>query len=59
LSPCKEESRRGKPRPSQEGSKDEEFVSTKSRVGEEMKLSYSPSRIKLVQIGKDHEIESI
>jgi hypothetical protein len=30
---------RGKLSPSQEGSKDEEFDSTKNRVGEEIKLS--------------------
>jgi hypothetical protein len=45
---------------SQEGSKDEEFGSTRNRVGEEIKLSYTPSRIKLgAQIDKDHEIESM
>jgi hypothetical protein len=48
------------PGPSQEGSKDEEFGSTENRVGEEIKLSLRPSRIKLgVQIDKDCEIESI
>jgi hypothetical protein len=51
---------RGKLSPSHEGSNDEEFGSIENRVGEEIKLSYSPSRIKLgVQIGKDREIESM
>jgi hypothetical protein len=60
LSLSKEESRLGKPRPSQEWSMDEEFGSTKNQVGEEIKLSESLSKIKLgVQIDKDHEIESI
>jgi hypothetical protein len=39
LSWSEEESRPGKPRASQEGSKDEEFGSTKNRVGEDIKLS--------------------
>jgi hypothetical protein len=39
LSLSKEESGRGEPRPSQEGSKDEEFGSTENQVREEIKLS--------------------
>jgi hypothetical protein len=50
----------GKQSLSQEGSNDKEFGSTENRIREEMKLSWSLSRIKLrVQINKDGEIESM